>query len=305
MTDPQVAMLMMVSFIFLILLGFPIAFTLIAMGVGFGYYAYATPDQWEHIFNNRIFDLLVNQTYSVMTNDVLVAVPLFLLMGYVVERANIIDRLFYSLNIAARRVPGAMAVAALMTCAVFATAVGIVGAVGRLRHRVVCRRHLCRGMPGHSHSAEHHADRLRGGVRRLRGEAVRRRVSAWVLAGRSLHPLRGGARDPESQPGTEAAEGAVGYPVLGAGLYGRDRFRAAGRPDHGCAGCDPVRFGDAVGGSGGRRLRQPGPRCELSRTHLGSPERGGVPHGAHLGYGVLAVRRLLDLLVGFFLSRRP
>jgi tripartite ATP-independent transporter DctM subunit len=129
MTDPQVAMLMMVSFIFLILLGFPIAFTLIAMGVGFGYYAYATPDQWEHIFNNRIFDLLVNQTYSVMTNDVLVAVPLFLLMGYVVERANIIDRLFYSLNIAARRVPGAMAVAALMTCAVFATAVGIVGAV--------------------------------------------------------------------------------------------------------------------------------------------------------------------------------
>ncbi len=129
MTDPQVAMLMMVSFIFLILLGFPIAFTLIAMGVGFGYYAYATPDQWEHIFNNRIFDLLVNQTYSVMVNDVLVAVPLFLLMGYVVERANIIDRLFYSLNIAARRVPGAMAVAALMTCAVFATAVGIVGAV--------------------------------------------------------------------------------------------------------------------------------------------------------------------------------
>jgi tripartite ATP-independent transporter DctM subunit len=64
-----------------------------------------------------------------MTNDVLVAVPLFLLMGYVVERANIIDRLFYSLNIAARRVPGAMAVAALMTCAIFATAVGIVGAV--------------------------------------------------------------------------------------------------------------------------------------------------------------------------------
>ncbi len=129
MTDPQVAMLMMVSFIFLILLGFPIVFTLIAMGVGFGYYAYATPDQMQHIFQNRIFDLLVNQTYSVMVNDVLVAVPLFLLMGYVVERANIIDRLFYSLNIAARRVPGAMAVAALVTCAVFATAVGIVGAV--------------------------------------------------------------------------------------------------------------------------------------------------------------------------------
>ena len=127
MTDPQVAMLMMAAFIFIVLLGFPIAFTLIAMGVGFGYYAYYVPEQ--AILNNRIFDLLVNQTYSVMVNDVLVAVPLFLMMGYVVERSNIIDRLFYSLNIAGRRLPGAMAVAALVTCAVFATAVGIVGAV--------------------------------------------------------------------------------------------------------------------------------------------------------------------------------
>jgi tripartite ATP-independent transporter DctM subunit len=129
MTDPQVAMLMMGSFIISILLGFPICFTLVAMGTGFGYYAYATSDQLSHVFLNNIFDLLVNQTYSVMINDVLVAVPLFLFMGYIVERANIMERLFYSLNIAARVVPGAMAVAALMTCAVFATAVGIVGAV--------------------------------------------------------------------------------------------------------------------------------------------------------------------------------
>ena len=129
MTDPQVAMLMMGSFVGSILLGFPICFTLVAMGVGFGYYAYATPDQLSHIFQNQIFDLMVNQSYSVMKNDVLVAVPLFLFMGYIVERANIVQRLFYSLNIAARIVPGAMAVAALVTCAVFATAVGIVGAV--------------------------------------------------------------------------------------------------------------------------------------------------------------------------------
>ncbi len=129
MTDPQVAMLMMGSFILCILLGFPICFTLIAMGFGFGYYAYATSDQLSHIFLNNIFDLLVNQTYSVMINDVLVAVPLFLFMGYIVERAQIVQRLFFSLNIAARIVPGAMAVAALVTCALFATAVGIVGAV--------------------------------------------------------------------------------------------------------------------------------------------------------------------------------
>jgi tripartite ATP-independent transporter DctM subunit len=129
MTDPQVAMLMLGLLIFAILLGFPICFTLVAMGLAFGYYAYASPGQLEHPFDNVIFDLLVNQTYSVMSNDVLVAVPLFLFMGYIVERANIVDRLFYSLNIAATRVPASMAVAALATCAMFATAVGIIGAV--------------------------------------------------------------------------------------------------------------------------------------------------------------------------------
>ena len=129
MTDPQVAMLMMGSFVGSILLGFPICFTLIAMAVGFGYYAYAPSDWMSHPFANNIFDLLVNQTYSVMINDVLVAVPLFLFMGYIVERSNVVSKLFYSLNIAARFIPGAMAVAALMTCAIFATAVGIVGAV--------------------------------------------------------------------------------------------------------------------------------------------------------------------------------
>ena len=129
MTDPQIAIMMLCLFIGIVLLGFPIAFTLIAMGLGFGYYAYATPDQMEHIFDNRIFDLFVQNTFSVMSNDVLVAVPLFLFMGYVVERANIVDRLFFSIQLAARNVPGSMAVAALATCAVFATASGIIGAV--------------------------------------------------------------------------------------------------------------------------------------------------------------------------------
>ncbi len=129
MTDPQVALLQLGLFVLTILLGFPICFTLVAMAVMFGYYAYFDATRMHSIFDNRIFDLLVNQTYSVMTNDVLVAVPLFLFMGYVVERANIVDRLFFSLNIAARRVPASMAVAALLTCAIFATASGIIGAV--------------------------------------------------------------------------------------------------------------------------------------------------------------------------------
>jgi tripartite ATP-independent transporter DctM subunit len=127
MTDPQIGMLMLGLFIFIIMLGFPIAFTLIAMAVGFGYYAYYTPGQ--DFFANRIFTLLVQKTFEVTSNDVLTAVPLFLFMGYVVERANILDRLFGSLQVAAKHVPGSLAVATLVTCAMFATATGIVGAV--------------------------------------------------------------------------------------------------------------------------------------------------------------------------------
>ena len=129
MSDPHVAVLMLCMFIVMVLLGFPIAFTLVAMGIGFGYYAYYDPERMETLFDNRIFDLFVQNTFSVMSNDVLVAVPLFLFMGYVVERANIVNRLFFSIQLAARRLPGSMAVAALFTCAVFATASGIIGAV--------------------------------------------------------------------------------------------------------------------------------------------------------------------------------
>ena len=126
MTDPQVAIFMLSIFIVLVLLGFPVAFTLVAIGVGFGYFAYF---QADNLIYNQIFYLLNQNTYSVMENDVLVAIPLFLFMGYVVERANIVSRLFYSLQLATRHLPGSMAVAALVTCAIFSTASGIVGAV--------------------------------------------------------------------------------------------------------------------------------------------------------------------------------
>jgi len=131
MTNPEIAILMLCLFIVLVLLGFPIAFTLLAMGVGFGYYAYYSggATSFADLLNNNIFYLLNQNTYSVMENDTLVAIPLFLFMGYVVERANIVNRLFYSLQMAARNLPGSMAIAALLTCAVFSTASGIVGAV--------------------------------------------------------------------------------------------------------------------------------------------------------------------------------
>jgi tripartite ATP-independent transporter DctM subunit len=127
MTDPQVGMLMLGLFIFIIMLGFPIAFTLIAMGVGFGFYAYYVPGQ--AFFDNRVFTQLVLKTFEVSSNDVLIAIPLFLFMGYLIERANILDRLFHALQISMARVPGALAVATMLTCAMFATATGIVGAV--------------------------------------------------------------------------------------------------------------------------------------------------------------------------------
>jgi len=132
MTNPEVAILMLGLFILLVLLGFPVAFTLLAMGVGFGYYAYYEAGSIQTIadsFNNKIFYLVNQNTYSVMENDTLVAIPLFLFMGYVVERSNIVNRLFYALQLAARNLPGSMAIAALITCAVFSTASGIVGAV--------------------------------------------------------------------------------------------------------------------------------------------------------------------------------
>ena len=129
LTNPEVAIFMMGIFLFAVLLGFPIAFTLMAMGVGFGYYAYFDPTRMEHLLDNRIFQLFVQNTYTVMDNTVLTAVPLFLFMGYLVERAGIVSRLFFAIRLASHRLPASMAVAALITCALFSTATGIIGAV--------------------------------------------------------------------------------------------------------------------------------------------------------------------------------
>ncbi len=119
LSNPELGVLMLVVFIGFIMLGFPIAFTLMALGVGFGYLA----------MGDTVFQLVVQRTYSVMANDVLVSIPLFVFMGYIIERANILDRLFRAIQLAVGGLPGALAVATLATCAIFATATGIVGAV--------------------------------------------------------------------------------------------------------------------------------------------------------------------------------
>jgi len=118
LTNPELGVAMLALFVVFIMFGFPIAFTLMALGVFFGYWA----------MGDFIWPLLVQRTYSVMTNDVLISIPLFVFMGYIIERANILDRLFRSLQLAAGPVPGSLAIATLATCAIFATATGIIGA---------------------------------------------------------------------------------------------------------------------------------------------------------------------------------
>ncbi len=120
-------LLMLALIVVAIMLGFPTAFTLMGMGMGFGWLAYRSVN--PELATRQILDLMVQRAYSVMSNDVLIAIPLFVFMGYLVERANLIDKLFKSLHLALARVPGALAVATIVTCAIFATATGIVGAV--------------------------------------------------------------------------------------------------------------------------------------------------------------------------------
>jgi TRAP-type mannitol/chloroaromatic compound transport system permease large subunit len=127
MTDPQIGISMLALFIVMISLGFPIAFTLMGMGVSFGFYAYYVPGQ--ELFANRVFTLLVQKSFDVASNDVLIAVPVFTFMGYIIDRANILDRMFKALQLAIGGMPGSLAVATMVVCALWGIASGIVGAV--------------------------------------------------------------------------------------------------------------------------------------------------------------------------------
>ncbi len=129
LTTGHLGLLMLALIVAAIMLGFPTAFTLMGMGVMFAFFAYMDRTGSTEQAIQQTLDLMVQRTYAVMANDVLIAVPLFVFMGYLVERANLIERLFKSLHLAMARLPGSLAVATIFTCAVFATATGIVGAV--------------------------------------------------------------------------------------------------------------------------------------------------------------------------------
>ena len=128
-TNGHYGLLMLSLVVVAIMLGFPTAFTLMGMGMMFAFFAYHSGGQTGAGAVTQTLDLMVQRAFSVMGSDVLIAIPLFVFMGYLVERANLIEKLFGSLHLALARVPGSLGVATLVTCAVFATATGIVGAV--------------------------------------------------------------------------------------------------------------------------------------------------------------------------------
>ncbi len=127
MSDPALGLLMLTLIVIVIMMGFPTAFTLMGLGMFFGYIAFYNPSHpW---FDNRVFDLMVERTYGAMTNDVLISIPLFVLMGYVMERGALVDKMFYSIQLAFRKVPASLAVATLIVCTFWGIASGLVGAV--------------------------------------------------------------------------------------------------------------------------------------------------------------------------------
>ena len=127
LSNGHLGLLMLALIVVAIMLGFPTAFTLMGMGVIFTWLAYRSVNPQMAV--QQTLDLMVQRAYGVMSNDVLISIPLFVFMGYLVERANLIKKLFHSIHLAMARIPGSLAVATLITCAIFATATGIIGAV--------------------------------------------------------------------------------------------------------------------------------------------------------------------------------
>ena len=127
MSDPALGLTMLCLVVVVILMGFPTAFTLMGLGMGFGFAAFYDPSQ--HWMDNRIFNLMVQRTFGAMTNDTLLSIPLFVLMGYIMERGALVDRMFHSVQLAFRRLPGSLAVTTLVICTFWGIASGLVGAV--------------------------------------------------------------------------------------------------------------------------------------------------------------------------------
>src|SRR5690348_15425536 len=127
MSDPALGLTMLAMIVVAIMMGFPTAFTMMGLGMIFGFVAFYDPSQ--HWLDNRVFDLFVQRTFGSMNNETLLSIPLFVFMGYIIERAALVDKMFFSVQLAFRRLPASLAVTTLLVCAFWGIASGIVGAV--------------------------------------------------------------------------------------------------------------------------------------------------------------------------------
>ena len=279
--------------------------------------AFYTPGQpfWQ----NSVFDLMVQRTYGVMTNDVLIAVPLFVFMGYIVERSNIVDRLFHWIQLAMRNVPASLAVATIITCALFATATGIIGAVVTLMGLLALRPMLkagydvklaagsitaggCLGIlipPSillilYGATAGVSVVRLYAGAL-LPGIMLAGLYVAYVMIRAKLNPGAGAAaaEKPDGRADDAGAQGVA------------DVVRAVDGADYAGAGFDHLRSGDADRSRGPGFARRHRACRRLSSTDLGAAQGVGISHRAHHGDGLLAVRGLGAVLRDLCAARRP
>src|SRR3989344_6074228 len=274
-TQAHLGLLMLALIVVAIMLGFPTAFTLMGLGMIFGYMAFYVPGQ--SFWQNSIFDLMVQRTYGVMTNDVLIAVPLFVFMGYIVERASIVDRLFHSIQLAMRNVPASLAVATIITCALFATATGIIGAVVTLMGLLALRPMLKAGYD----------------VKLAAGSITAGGCLGILIPPSILLILYG-------------ATAGVSVVRLDAGAQGvTDVVRAVDGADYAGAGFDHLWSGDADRSRGPGFARRHCACRRLSSTDLGAAQGVGISHRAHHGDGLLAVRGLGAVLRHLRVARRP
>ena len=126
-SNSALGLAMLALIVVVILMGFPTAFTLMGLGIMFGWVAFYDPN--THFWSNKVFDLMVQRAFGAMNNDTLISIPLFVLMGYVMERGALVDKMFHSIQLAFRRVPGSLAVTTLIVCTFWGIASGLVGAV--------------------------------------------------------------------------------------------------------------------------------------------------------------------------------
>jgi Tripartite ATP-independent periplasmic transporter, DctM component len=207
-TSGHYGLLMLALIVVAIMLGFPTAFTLMGLGMIFGFIAYQISNPGEPWRQNQIFSLIVQRTFGVMNNDVLISVPLFIFMGYIIERANLIDKLFRSVQLAMKNTPAALAVATIIlryfrhgnwhrrrNGYVDGLARAARDVARRIRREALRRCDYRRRLSRYFDSAIGNVDSVRGDRRRIGAQALRGRFLSGLDVDCAVHHLRDGARD--------------------------------------------------------------------------------------------------------------